>query len=497
MNSSLNSLLPRPTPLAACFQCAAPVPQGWNCCIKCSESYASSYYLSNTNVQVAPTAAKSVPTIHSDTNGAANYDYAGATTGYYTQHVFAQSSTAHYYQQGPYSHHSAHHHSSSSSGYYPSQHHVSVSTVGYDRSPSGHSITSSVVSVDDCNVESKCGQGQASAAGVCGCCKKSVDATLAMPNGTCSKRCEWVSCGCCPQCGRYSASSSQYILGQPYCSIGCASQSHQANWCPTCGVRQMLVGSTHCSTHCAAGSGNNFPIRQRKKIAQQNQSLRHEVAADHDRNSLLQPLRGMLATTGVTVTNVVKCTPHTVRRKNYLTYRSHVEQEMVAEGNTAKYGFGGEGNEQRRYLPLAIKCTLGAAGSPFGQPGTVAECCEDLGCTVCVVLRHGVSKERLNVASHYCTSDFQYSLLHALQMPPAGPLRAVAICRAVVGTPAFIRDPAHIVPGKDGSHSTIIISPSLSSEASAPHGQNRQEGTYLFRDDAIEVLHIVLVRQQS
>jgi hypothetical protein len=320
----------------------------------------------------------------------------------------------------------------------------------------------------------------------CGCCSKAVDISRTMTNGTCSKRCEWVSCGCCPQCGRHCASCS--VSGQPYCCVGCASQSHQANWCPTCGVRQMLVGSTHCSAKCAANAAQNFPIRQRKKIAQQDHYLRHEVMAEQERHNLLQPLRGAIAGSGSVVVNVIKCTPHTMRRKGYLTYRSHIEQGLTA--GAVKYGFGGEGNEQRRYMPLPMRCTLGSAGSAFAPSGTVAECCEDPICAACVVLRHGINRERLNVASHYCTSDLQFSLLHALQMPSPGPLRAVAVCRAVIGTPSFVRDPSQIVPGVDGTHCTIITTGSPVKHAS----EANQEGTYLFRDDAIELLHILLVQ---
>jgi hypothetical protein len=479
LSPSLTVSIKLPAPLAACYQCSAPVPQGWNYCIACSESYASAYY--GSHLVQGPTAPQTC---------AVNYlcgdDLLSAPSavGYYAQHVYNTSHNNNSSGVNLYAHHQ----------HQQQQYHHQPHSQQYDRSPSGHSLTSSVVSVDEFNVESK---SVHAATGICGCCKKAVDASHAMPNGTCSKRCEWVSCGCCPQCGRYSASSTQYIPGQPYCSIGCASQSHQANWCPTCGVRQMLMGSTHCSAQCAASSSSNFPIRQRKKIAQQNQYLRHEVMPEHERNSLLQPLRSMLSCTGVSVSNVVKCTPHTVRRKNYLTYRAHVEQEMVAGGNTTKYGFGGEGNEQRRYLPLAIRCTLGAAGSPFTAAGTAAECCDDPSCTACVVLRGGINKEKLNVASHYCTSDFQFSLMHAMQMPVVGSLRAVAVCRAVIGTPSFVRDPSQIVPGKDQSHSTIIVAPATTAGADSPLSGNRQEGTYIFRDDAIEVLHVILVRQAS
>eukprot|EP00455_Lapot_gusevi_P039601 TRINITY_DN4441_c0_g1_i10.p1 TRINITY_DN4441_c0_g1~~TRINITY_DN4441_c0_g1_i10.p1 ORF type:complete len:502 (+),score=27.59 TRINITY_DN4441_c0_g1_i10:158-1663(+) len=491
MLNAANATAKRPAPLAACYQCSAPVPQGWSYCIACSESYAHAYYNHHMHNHAPATPPQNFAVNHK--NGGDDVVPAPSAGGYYAQHVYNNMPSGNnnsignlYVQQEQQQYH--HHHNQQQQHQYQQQ---------YDRSPSGHSLTSSVVSVDEYNVELKC-SGTFSASGLCGCCKKSVDVSHAMPNGTCSKRCEWVSCGCCPQCGRYSASSAQYIPGQPYCSIGCASQSHQANWCPTCGVRQMLVGSTHCSTQCAASSGNNFPIRQRKKIAQQNQYLRHEVMPDHERNGLLQPLRSVLSSMGVIPANVVKCMPHTVRRKNYLTYRAHVEQEMVAGGNTAKYGFGGEGNEQRRYLPLAIQCTLGAAGSPFSAAGTAIECCEDPSCTTCVVLRNGVTKEKLNVASHYCTSDFQFSLMHAMQMPSAGSLRAIAVCRAVVGTPSFVRDPAHIVPGKDQSHSTIILAPTTNSSGrDSPLNSHRQEGTYIFRDDAIEILHVVLVRQTS
>lgn len=435
-----------------CYSCNAPVPQGWGYCLSCSnEFYASSYYYGNSTSPGAQPHSVGVPKGGHDQG-----------QHYYTPHIC----------------------NTIAGGYNASCNTINV------RSPSGHSLTG--VSADAASTDEVL-----LSHGHCRCCMKPVEPSRAMSNGTCSKRCEWVSCACCPQCGRYCTASTQFIPGQPYCSIGCASQSHQANWCPTCGVRQMLVGSTHCSPHCAAQSSQNFPIRQRKKIIQQNQFLRHEVMPDNERHALLQPLRSVVSSVGLVVANVIKCAPHTVRRKSYLTFRSRVEQEMVAGGNTAKYGFGGEGNEQRRYLPLTIQCTLGTAGSTFAVPGTVAECCEDPTCTVCVALRHGINKEKMHVASHYCTADFQFSLLHAMQMPATSrsPLRgAIAVCRAVIGTPSFVRDPSQIVPGKDQSHSTIITSTGGPGKGSASEGDGHGEGTYLFRDDAIELLSILLVQ---
>lgn len=312
----------------------------------------------------------------------------------------------------------------------------------------------------------------------CQCCGKSLDG--ASHSATCSKRCEWMSQSQCPQCGRAHRSD------QPYCSIACASQSHQANWCPTCGVRQILCGSTHCSASCESLSQQNMPIRPRKKVAILNHSIRHETIAEKECASLLQSVKGAVAESGIHVVNVVKCTPHTVRRKAFLTYRAHVEQQMN-ERRSSKYGYGGEGNEQRRFIPLRLKCSFGPVGTQYSCRGGIAvECCEDSACAACVALRCGASMERMGTISHYCTSDLQRSIMHCCAMEPGQRLHAVAICRAVIGVPSFVSDPSEIVPGIDGSHCTVIT---------AQQGQSHSEGTYLFRDDAIDIQYIVLFEQ--
>lgn len=318
--------------------------------------------------------------------------------------------------------------------------------------------------------------------GTCRCCDKHIEAGRAINNDTCSKRCEWVAQCQCPQCGRRCLLESPFNE-QPYCSAGCASQSHQANWCPTCGVKQILVGSTHCSTACAGKSHCNFPIRPRKKVAQHNNNLRHEVMKEKDRNALLQSLRSVFSDLGLVVVNVVQCTPHTIRRKNFLTYRASVEHEMSA-GRLSKYGFGGEGNEQRRYMPLSVECSLGPAGNPFAVAGSCAECCEDSRCTTCSSLRNGLQKDLLGTISHYCTTELELSILHAAANKSRGSLCAVGVCRAVIGMPSFVRDPSEIVPGVDGTHCTIIT-----------NGEgSKNEATYLFRDDAIDLQYVILFR---
>lgn len=317
----------------------------------------------------------------------------------------------------------------------------------------------------------------------CQCCGKTIDTTWSLSADICSKRCEWVLHCQCPQCGRSRACDSLKLREQPYCSASCASQSHQANWCPSCGVKQILAGSTHCSALCYARASSNFPIRLRRKVAQYNSCLRHEIMSEKERAAVLQSARNVFSANGLVVVNVVKCTPHTVRRKNYLTYRSHVEQEMTSRKQLTKYGYGGEGNEQRRYVPLLLKCTMGPGANPFAVGGSAADCCADTSCSACFALRNGFSLEGSGAVSHYCTTELELSVLHAVVQRNPGSLCAVGVCRAVIGVPAFVKDPSQIVPGADGSHCTIITSADCTT---------RNEGTYLFRDDALELQYVVL-----
>lgn len=246
-------------------------------------------------------------------------------------------------------------------------------------------------------------------------------------------------------------------------------------------MRQILVGSTHCSESCAQLLCTNVPIRPRRKILLHDSNLVHEVmsATDRARISVTQPLLPALAQHGFALVGVLNVAPHSARRRNYLTYRAAVESNMAAL-KSAKYGHGGEGNEQKKFLPLALKCGLGDAGNPYALPGSLASCCTDSSCEVCQLLNCGFSLNTSSKLSHYVTSSVSGAIQWST--PSHLGLMAIAVCRAVVGIPLVVGSSADVA-AIPGFHSCI-----------ASDGNTLNDGSYLFRDDAIEALHIVLFR---
>lgn len=294
-------------------------------------------------------------------------------------------------------------------------------------------------------------------------------------SSSCSKRCAWAVEGKCPQCGR------QKLLDQAFCSVSCASQASQANWCGSCGLRQIQMGFSHCSEFCASAGASNVPVRHRRKVVQQISNLSHQILSQKDRTRLVltSVIAPLLGETGHTIVNIVKIADHTVRKKAYLNYRTTVEQQL-SFAKLPKYSHGGEGNEHKQYIPLVLKCSLGAGANPFALPQTPVDCCTDSTCEVCSVLNNGLSLRLQSKASHYCTAN-PATAISWCQPQGHSRLMAVALCRVVVGNPRIVASTEQIASPDNFFHSCIVSD-----------GNPCNDGTYVFRDDAIEVQNIVL-----
>lgn len=283
---------------------------------------------------------------------------------------------------------------------------------------------------------------------------------------TCSKRCAWFSLCRCPQCGRERDQS------HAFCCIACASHSAHANWCPTCAVRQSIVGRDHCSDSCAAAAPNAMNFRPRRnKAALKDQQ--HHIASQADKDFVaIASLFGRVAA----VSHIVKVAPHPERRRQYLNYRAFVEQRMSAS-RLPKVGHGGEGNELRRFVPLTVRCAMHSDADGFVTP------CEDPVCEACSLLQYGFSMKWSGRLSHYCTSSVSSAHPWALPSAVSG-LRAIAVARVVVGYPQVLSDSANIgTPWVEGYDSVVVT-----------NGTPAQDGTYLFADVAMDLQSIVLVQ---
>jgi len=179
---------------------------------------------------------------------------------------------------------------------------------------------------------------------------------------------------------------------------------------------------------------------------------------------------------------IIKINGDNNRRKSYLNHRAFVETN-IAQRNVMKYGYGGEGNEQRRFFAMHMKCKLGFNGmvDPC-TPEDPNQCCD-----VCSVLQHGFQLRRMQCASHYCTSSPVNAASYAACNPDG--VKAVILARVVVGSPDIISvDPMHYQPpvislptDPVNVHSTIVS-----------NGNPTDDGTYVFRDDAVDAQFIVL-----
>lgn len=283
---------------------------------------------------------------------------------------------------------------------------------------------------------------------------------------TCSKRCEWFAASRCVQCGRGQRS------GVAFCSKACASHSVHANWCPTCAVKQCAAGRQFCSEGCSRAADPSMAAIQRprsKKVEAAHHTLLRTEADEKERANVA----GMFK--GVSVAAVITIAPNAARRRAYLNHRAAVECRMSAT-RTPKYGFGGEGNEHKRFCPVRLECSL-----RVGADGAVHACANPQ-CEACGLMTNGFSLQRSGLQSHYCMATAEVAASWAEPNPALG-LRAVVVVRAVTGNAQIIESPDEIAePWARGFDSCVVSD-----------GDATYDGTYLFADDAIEPLYVVLM----
>lgn len=294
----------------------------------------------------------------------------------------------------------------------------------------------------------------------CACCNTK---KRSAKSDTCSKRCEWFLSHKCPQCGRDPRSD------MAFCSTSCGFHSAHANWCRGCTIRQAVLGQQYCTDACASQDQNKVAVPQPRK---KTDNASHMRLADTDAEyTSVVSMVGPEAAKQVQA--VIKVAPNSLRRRQYLNYRTAVEQRMT-QTRTQKYGHGGEGNEHKRFAPMTLNCNIQA-----NRDGSVVPC-NSMDCTTCTSLAHGFSLQRMNTLSHYCVNSFDVaadcSLAH-------NNLRAVAIVRAVIGCPELINGVEDIdQPWLRGYDSCILSDGTVSNDA-----------TYLMCDEAVEPLYIVLL----
>jgi len=207
----------------------------------------------------------------------------------------------------------------------------------------------------------------------------------------------------------------------------------------------------------------------------------HQIVSSKDRTRLAMTaaIAPQMAESGRTIVNVVKCAEHPLRKRNYLNYRSMVEQQL-SDAKLPKYSHGGEGNEHKQYVPLVLKCSLGSGSNPFALPFTPVECCQDPECEVCSLLCNGLNLQLQHKASHYATVNAGTAV--AWCRPSSTGLMAVGVCRIVVGAPRIVSTTDEIAQDTSKLTHSCIVS----------DGNPSNDGTYVFRDDAIDVQNIIL-----
>lgn len=275
----------------------------------------------------------------------------------------------------------------------------------------------------------------------------------------CSRRCAWSVDTCCPQCGRWRNPSF------PYCSPQCSEQALQANWCPCCGTCQLTLAG-YCSNALCHGAQRGLasfqPAKKRKS------ALRHELLSLNDPQA--QPVLAIVSQIKSSLrVQVIKIDHQSSHRRLYLSYRSNIETAMTARGEE-KFGHGGEGNEQRRFLPLRSQCDA-----------TTLSGCDEPSCEACVMLKHGVNMQKMNRMFHLAFSSLQ-ATLQWCSHNSASERHAILMARVVVGSPNLMVDAT-----SEGSADQHRDFDSVIVNASDPTFST----TYLYHDEAIDPLFLL------
>jgi len=280
-------------------------------------------------------------------------------------------------------------------------------------------------------------------------CQSCFSRSVVAGTGYCSKRCSWHATSRCPQCGR------NRDVNYTYCSQSCASHALQANWCPSCGLRQIVPGLPHCGTStCVDIAGAAVAALRRPMPMGREPSGYYRKEGLRTQQSWLAPddkvranVAAQIAPNVRSVIGVAKLCADNIRKKRYLGYRSCVEQSMFAT-KVPKYGHGGEGNEHRRFYPISFTCRHLVAQS-FAKAEHVT-CCDDKHCSACSIISYGFSKQLLGCNSHFSTSSPGPCLPYCSAFPmllgnnnghtsPFGAnVAALVIARTVVGVPNIV-----------------------------------------------------------
>jgi hypothetical protein len=301
-------------------------------------------------------------------------------------------------------------------------------------------------------------QGYVATASCAVCYVQSVEAHGAV----CSRRCEWVAHGCCPQCGRHRSAGGQF------CNPICAAEARQANWCVCCGVRQLSHGAATCGAPVCTATAQRVMARlpsvhsshqPRRSVPHQHGSGPHSPAA---LTKSAQPQRGggsrlrFESHTPLTMNDkvvvalrqqlgqdvakrlvaVIKVGGSVEERKRYTAYRCRVEAEMNESNGIGapKFGHGGEGNEQKRFIPLRSECGMSAFSA-----GEVRSCGSSA-CEVCTLLELGIR------ATCHSAAMPAFSAVLAAAEGASGPegaeVVAVATCRVTIGNANVVESSA-------------------------------------------------------
>lgn len=322
----------------------------------------------------------------------------------------------------------------------------------------------------------------------------------------CSRRCDWVMHSCCPQCGRGRSYGSQAV----FCGSGCAGQARQANWCLGCGVRQVLHGQPSCmnasciavvdrintrintrtphaahTTHSTStitgiasttwstrGSGRrgsdssassgggaatgtfvkNGPVRTRLRI-EPHQRL---TMSDKLVGAVRQQVGGDVAKR---LTAVIKAGGPVDARKLYTAYRCRVEHELneACGVGAPKFGAGGEGNEQRRFIPLSLSCD----GLSTSAADAELRTCRDPHCQACSFVDGGIS-------AAFPGAETVPAFSSASKAAGTSKMVVLLVCRVTVGNPRVVLGiegddevPATVgrVPLEELVHSNVVKYP--------------------------------------
>lgn len=379
------------------------------------------------------------------------------------------------------------------------------------------------------------------AATTCCCvCAKVVPASFASadPSGagaaaTCSLRCSWRQRLACCQCGRNIAGNTA-AKAAIFCGAACADEARRGNWCVLCGCRpsaaagrcglcSSATGSAPASQPVSAqlsrrNSGvfemntDESPFPSRKTSPEEAMSKAQRaggsgggkpqrtcsvVYPDGGTARVYERIAAPFIARGLHVAQIIQLNGNPQEKKAYNANRLAVDQRMAA-GNIAKLGFGGEGNEHKRFVPLLSGCCA-AFAAPSGivihggnNDGVPATLCCDGACDACRIMENGMKLSSIvGRTSHFSVPNFDSVLPWCLDAGKpsdngAARLCAVALTRVVVGHPLIVHDLSQVAPPPIGYDSVLCM------DRPGPDGAAPQsDSCFSFSDHSVQAEYIV------